>query len=433
MFRAYDQAAGPRRPAIQRERGYNVPVMANRREPAGLVSRSTLPMLALAALVCFLALACGGGKEKEVRQVVRMEPPLASELVTSAEFPVSLAFAPDGRLFYNEFTTGNVRIITASGQLLPQPFAHVDVAVSKWTELGLPSSPELWGLLGLAIDPDFEQNHYVYVYFMEPTLGNDEARPVVMRFTDQDNVGISPKAIVGDLEESRSELGFANMGGGIHFGPDGYLYVSIGDRLEFTSEDLTVPTGKILRLRKENGAAAPDNPFLGEPEADPRIFAYGLRNTIDFTFNPESGVIYGNESHTERCHELNIIKAGQDYGWPASRLNLTCGRPKERPESIPGIYSYASSGRNPEDVYSYTTPTGIEFVTGDRYPRLRGSLLICEFVTKFMRRLELSGDEQDEVVADEVATEDCSLDIATSPDGVIYYSNETEIRRLVPE
>ena len=401
-------------------------MMVNHSQSADLTGRSTLPVLILAGLMCLLLFACGGGsEEKKARETVRMEPPLASELVTSADFPVSLAFAPDGRLFYNEFTTGDIRVLTSDGQLLPTPFAHVDVAVPD-----VEVQAE-WGLLGLAIDPEFEANHYVYIYFMQPTDGA-EARPVVMRFTDQDNRGVNPTVIIGDLEESRSDLGFVNVGGNIHFGPDGYLYVTIGDRLVFTSEDLTTPTGKILRVRKEDGSAAPDNPLVGTEGADPRIFAYGFRNTFDFTFQPQTGVMYGNENHSERCDELNIIKAGQDYGWPSTRLNLTCERPKERPESIQGIYNYAAPGTNPEDVYSSTAPTAIQFISGNQYPRLGDSLLICEFVTKFMRRLELAVPKQDKVVVDEIVAEDCSLDIAISPDGVVYYSNETEIRRLVP-
>ena len=130
-------------------------MMRNHSQSADLRGRSTLPLLILAGLMCLLLFACGGGKgeEKKVRETVRMEPPLASELVTSADFPVSLAFAPDGRLFYNEFTTGNIRILTANGQLLPVPFAHVDVAVPD-----VEVQAE-WGLLGLAIDPEFEAKH----------------------------------------------------------------------------------------------------------------------------------------------------------------------------------------------------------------------------------------------------------------------------------
>ena len=377
-------------------------------------------------LACVLLAACG---QKEVRETVRLEPPLQTELVTAADFPVSLAFAPDGRLFYNEFETGNIRIITADGELLPEPFAHIEVARPD-VEV-----PVEWGLIGLAIDPAFGKNRHVYVYFMESTSGQ-KARPVVMRLTNESNKGVDATVIIGDLEESGSELGFVHVAGNIHFGPDGYLYVSIGERLRFASRDLTTPSGKILRVQKEDGAAAPDNPFEGTPDADPRIFAIGLRNTFDFTFHPQSGLIYGNENHTERCDELNIIEAGQDYGWPESRISVqkgTCARPPDLPESVEPIYNYAVPDMNPEDLLSNSAPTAIKFVSGDLYPRLGDALLVCEFVTKFMRRLELAGPSFDEVILDEIVAEDCSLDIAISPDGIIYYSNETEIRRLVPE
>ena len=128
-------------------------------------------------------------------------PNLRSEVVVAdAEFPVSLAFAPDGRLFYNELLTGNIRVVLADGTLLPEPFAHVDVATS---EPG-PGRGGEWGLIGLAVDPDFESNHYVYVYFTKP-VEEDVAQPTVMRFTDVANRGLEATVTIGDLPETLPE------------------------------------------------------------------------------------------------------------------------------------------------------------------------------------------------------------------------------------
>src|SRR5437867_3716108 len=138
-------------------------------------------------IILILTVGCGGDKKNPFS--------VKSEVVTAADRPITLAFAPDGRLFYGEHQTGNIRIVSSDGKLLQEPFAHVD------TQIGLE-----WGLTGLAFDPKFDQNHYVYVYFTQlvnpgpPT--SVTARPIVTRFTERDNKGVDPAVIVGDLPET---------------------------------------------------------------------------------------------------------------------------------------------------------------------------------------------------------------------------------------
>src|SRR3990172_3268900 len=137
-----------------------------------------LLLAGVAAAITVAALACGGGDGEE-------EEPnpfgLTSQVVTPAANVDAMAFAPDGRLFYAEHWTGDIRIVTADGELLPAPFAPVDVAAS----ISL-------GLSGLALDPDLESNHYVYVLYSQlldpgPPPG---AKPALARFTDDNNKGI---------------------------------------------------------------------------------------------------------------------------------------------------------------------------------------------------------------------------------------------------
>ena len=136
----------------------------------------TLSILTISLLS--LALACGDSGEENPFNV-------RSELVTIASNPIAMAFAPDGRLFYNEQYSGNVRIVTPDGELQEEPFLQVEI-FPQWE----------WGLIGLALDPEFEANHYVYVFFMEPVTQTEEtsiAKPVVMRFTDLDGRGSTPE------------------------------------------------------------------------------------------------------------------------------------------------------------------------------------------------------------------------------------------------
>ena len=373
-------------------------------------------------VLLFLAAGCGGGGGSNPFGV-------ESELVTKATGPAALAFAPDGRLFYTEQVTGNVRVVNPDGQLQDDPFAEVEVAVYIQ-----------WGLTGIALDPDFETNPYVYVFFTEPVDTDPPiGRPVVMRFTERNNEGVDREVIVDDLPETDTDHPGINANGGIHFGPDGFLYFTVGDydlgpMVRFP-QDLGKAQGKMFRVDKEDGSASPDNPFTEEPDADPRVFAFGFSRAFDFTFHPETGQAYGTGG-TASCEELNLIEAGGNYGWPDVGpfpfSDCFAG------EQIPAIHFFSREGFEPGDFTSATDTTGMEFVSGDVYPLLGDGLLVCESGTNLMRRLVLTGPNFDQVAADEegvdnIVVEDCVGDIAVSPDGIIYYvSTEEEIRRLAP-
>lgn len=370
--------------------------------------RSPLALIASLLGLLMAAAACGGGGSL-----------LRSEIVVpDAAFPSALAFAPDGRLFYTELRSGDIRVVSQEGELLPDPFAHINVATKGE-----------WGLLGLAVDPAFETNHYLYVYFMRP-VGSDLARPVVMRLTDNGDKGVDATAVLNDLPNT-DPPNINHVAGHLHFGPDGYLYVSIGEfgRDPENSQDLSTVKGKMLRMDSRDGSAPEDNPLLDTPGADTRIFAYGLRNTFDFAFHPASGRLYASENGPDRCDELNLIVPGRDYGWPTAFVNDTC----TSLEGVQPIYNFARSGKDPAEAESTVAPTGVAFVSGEVYPALGDSLLACEWSTGIMRALTLGGQGDASVLEDRVVVRDCQVDIVSSPDGIIYYSNPDEIRRLLPE
>ncbi len=381
---------------------------------------AALPSVVLISLLLlFLASACGGNGEENPFG-------LESEVVASVGPVDALAFAPDGRLFWADHWGGTVRVITSDGELLEDPVITFDVAA------GLS-----WGFTGLAIDPDFEDNHYIYAYFTE-LREPDLPRPVVVRFTEADNLGADLTAIVVDLPDVDPDNPF-NVNGSINFGPDGYLYITLGDYDtprdtgplgKELPQDLGTPIGKMLRVNKDDGSAPADNPFVDDPEADSRIFAYGFRNPFDFTFGPQTGQVYGSDNTSVTCEELNLIERGANYGWPEAGEwpygdCLAAGE-------TPAIYFFAREGMEPGDFLSMVGVKGMEFVSGDVYPALGDGLLVCD-ETGLMRLLVFGGPNSDEVVSDDIVVDDCSRAIATSPDGLIYYSNDTEIRRLVPE
>jgi glucose/arabinose dehydrogenase len=345
-----------------------------------------------------------------------------SELVATADWPVSLAFTPDGRLFFNERLSGRVRVIDDDGNLLAEPFAEVELREGAE-----------YGLLGLAIDPDFQNNHHVYILFTAP--GPNKAIPKILRFTDDDSVGTEPTVIL-ELPETFPDKPSFHVGGNIHFGPDGYLYVTVGDYdVPELAQDLSAPQGKILRINKEDGSAAQGNPFADRPEADPRVYAFGLRNSFDFAFHPGSGDMYATENGDANCDELNRIEPAGDYGWPQSADSLRIGGSGtcHDGDGVEAIHYFTRHPtRAPAAFYSTVAPTGIEFISWHTYKPISDSLLVCEFNTGRMRHYLLEGPSQDTLADGSVIADHCRLDIALNPDGIAYYSDVSEIRRLVP-
>jgi glucose/arabinose dehydrogenase len=362
--------------------------------------------------------ACGGGG---------LPFDLKFEVVAPTDRATVMAFTPDGRLFFGEQFTGNIRVVSAEGLLQEGPFAKLDVA--NWLD-------QDWGLTGLAIDPDFETNHYIYAFFSELVKPSDTAptaRPMIARFTEKNGRGTQETIISDDFPETPAEHSGFNANGHIHFGPDGFLYVSVGDYDTIErgdAQDLSSPIGKLLRIDKKDGTAARGNPYADDPSADARVFAHGFRDPFDFAFHPENDAIYGTDNTTGTCEELNIIVKGEDYGWPAGEFPYSdCAAG----DGVDAIYHFAKEGMQPSDHLSFVEVSGLAFLPGDRYPLLGDSLLVCELRSKVLRRLVLGGTRFNEVSASDVLVTDCTRDVAVSPDGTIYYSTDTEIRRLVTE
>ena len=376
----------------------------------------SLTVLAL-PLLALLAYACNGGSTGPPNGATPLVVPVPSPfagitsqvVVPDAAIPIAMGFAPDGRLFYAERDTGKVRIVGADGQLVVQPFVQLGVALGTG-----------WGLLGLALDPDFETNHFVYLYSTRPA-GDKLAKPIVVRYTDANNKGTTPSTIIDDFPEA-TLYGEYFVGGAMRFGPDGYLYIAVGDHVVTSlSQDLSSVRGKILRVNKEDGSAAPDNPFVNDSDADPRVFAYGFLDAEYLTFGPATGDLFVTEAGTYFCcDEVDRVEGGKNYGWP-HHIGLD-------QKDSPPVHLLAFPGLPPEGYK--VNPAGIEFVSGDVYPALGDSLLVCEAATKYMRRLVLTPN-QATAKSDDVVVADCSLSIVTSPDGTIYYGNDAEIRRLV--
>lgn len=216
-------------------------------------------------------------------------------------FPTCMAIAPDGRIFIC-LQNGTVRLVK-NGSLLPDPVVTLSVHSISET-----------GLIGIALDPQFTTNQFIYLHYTatSPTLHNR-----VSRFTlDGDTILSGSEVILLELPTLTYNI---HNGGELNFGHDGKLYIGVGDNaLSVFAQGLSTPFGKILRINPD-GSIPPDNPFFEiTTGVNQAIWAYGLRNPFSFAFQPGKGPMYINDVGQDLWEEINLGKAGANYGWPVT-------------------------------------------------------------------------------------------------------------------
>jgi glucose/arabinose dehydrogenase len=226
-----------------------------------------------------------------------------SQIANGLTNPTAMAFAPDGRLFVCQ-QGGQLRVIK-NGALLATPFVTLTV-----------DSNGERGLLGVAFDPNFATNQFVYVYYTAttPTIHNR-----VSRFTANGDVALAGEVPIFDLNNLSAATN--HNGGAIHFGSDGKLYIAVGENANAAnSQTLGNLLGKILRINSD-GSIPSDNPttfsgIAGSPSGNNRaIWGVGLRNPYTFTFQPGSGRMFINDVGQNSWEEINDGIAGSNYGW----------------------------------------------------------------------------------------------------------------------
>ena len=226
---------------------------------------------------------------------------IETQIATGLSSPTAMAIAPDGRIFVC-LQGGAMRVIK-NGALLPTPFVSLSV-----------NSVGERGLLGVAFDPDFATNQYVYVYYT-PSAAPLHNR--VSRFTASDDVAAAgSETVILDLDNLSTNSSFHN-GGAMHFGLDGKLYIAVGDDAVSTNaQTLANQFGKILRINPD-GSIPADNPFYSTASGKNRaIWALGLRNPFTFAIQPGTGRLLANDVGQTASEEINEIVAGKNYGWP---------------------------------------------------------------------------------------------------------------------
>ena len=326
-------------------------------------------------------------------------------VVDGLQLPVAFEFTPDGRqIFINELY-GKVRLFD-NGKLRPNP------VVTLPTTQGLEQ-----GALGLALDPNFTQTHWFYVLYSQTVAGkNEPRRNRVVRFTEHDGQGVDETIILDNLpigKPSPENLNGDHNGGRIGFGPDGKLYIAMGDTARRTqAKSLRNPHGKLLRVNPD-GSIPDDNP---DPEQ--AVFASGLRSPFGLDFQPGTGLPWVTDNGPQGHDEIDRLVKGGNFGWPD-----VAGRASGKGKSIDPVW---------ESGIERYGPTGLAFYTGTAVPEWQNDLFFCDWNTGSLRRLQLQAPTYDTAGQVEIVAQPCRLNVRNGPDGALYFSDHHAIYRLGP-
>jgi glucose/arabinose dehydrogenase len=227
-----------------------------------------------------------------------------STFVSGLSAPTAMAFAPDGRLFVAE-QEGKLRVVK-DGALLSEPFVDLTDKTDSTGERGL---------LGVAFDPNFSNNKYVYIYHTLKETSTTATHNSVFRYTASGDQALADsETLILDLDNLHATN---HNGGAIHFGRDGKLYVAVGENaVPSNAQDLSNLHGKLLRINND-GTIPTDNPFYSTASDKNRaIWALGLRNPYSFAVRPDNGTIFINDVGQNTWEEINVGVRGANYGWP---------------------------------------------------------------------------------------------------------------------
>ena len=281
------------------------------------------------------------------------------------------------------------------------------------------------GLLDIALHPNYAKNGWIYM-----TFASDEGEG-----TGGNTKLIRAKLVDGSLTQIESLYkATPNTTKGQHFGSriafdnDGYLYFSVGDRGDHfvNPQDIKRDGGKIYRLN-DDGSIPKDNPFVGQAGSKEAVFTYGNRNPQGMAKNPITGEIWAHEHGPKGGDEINIIKKGANYGWPLVTYGIdydgtTISKESEKTGIEKPIYYWVPS----------IAPSGMAFVTSDKYPDWKGSLVVGSLKFEYLELLKLKGNEV--VERQKIATAIGRVrNVAQGPDGYIYMGVEGKgIVKIIP-
>jgi glucose/arabinose dehydrogenase len=331
------------------------------------------------------------------------------QMVDSLEHPWAVDWLPDGRMLITERPG---RMVLVDGE----------------SATALSGVPDVWaenqgGLLDVRVAPNFEESGWIYFTYsaMEP---DSTGGTIVSR------AKLDGSSLTG-VEEVYRQTPFLtpnyHFGSRIAFADDGTMYVSMGERGQRRERTVEIPTptssvGTTVRLNMD-GSVPDDNPFAGqEGDARPEVFSYGHRNQQGMAVHPETGDVWQHEHGPHGGDELNLIRAGSNYGWPAVSYGDTYSTPHEEigGTEAPGV----------TDPVEYWDPSpalsGMAFYSGERFPNWQNHLFMGALAHAEILRVELNEDNevvnQEELMRGEIGR---VRDVATGPDGYLYFLTDS--------
>ena len=397
--------------------------------PAYQITSSKMPswqqirgLLAI-TFIAFLLLC----KPAEVQaQTVRPET-----VATGLQNPWSLAFLPEGRFLVTE-RPGRLRVVDAGGKL------NAPVG-------GLPkiAAGGQGGLLDVLLDADFARNRQLYLCFSEPAAtGNANSTALARATLSADDTRLDNfKVIFSQQPKVASSAHFGcriveSRAPGVGGQADGKLFLTLGERFsrKDDAQKLDNHHGKIIRINKD-GSVPPDNPFVGKAGALPEIWSYGHRNPQGAVLTPD-GVLWMHEHGPQGGDEINLPKAGANYGWPV----ITYGENYGGGKIGEGLTSKPGMAQPLHYWVPSIAPSGMAFLTSERYGKAwQGNLFVGSLKFAYLDRIELSRPYAGQVVRESKLLADAGeriRDVRQGPDGLLYVltdSNNGQLIRLLPD
>lgn len=316
---------------------------------------------------------------------------------------------------------GRLRVVK-NGELQPNPVQNTPQVLNEGQG----------GLLDVAVDPDYEQNGWIYLAYSHALENSDGDRPPAMtrivRGKIENNTWVNEQLLFEAPPETYNTMRH-HYGCRIVFDPWGYLYFAVGDRGRgFQAQDFTLPNGKVHRIHKD-GRIPENNPYLYDETAMKSLYSLGNRNIQGMAIHPETGQLWTTEHGPMGGDELNLIEAGKNYGWETVTYGINYnGTVITEVTHMPGM----------EQPNFYWNPSlavcGLDFYTGDLFEKWKNRLLVGALKYEEVRLLQI---EEDRVVHEQVIFKGAGRvrDISTGPDGAIYVvlNNPGKVVRLTPE
>jgi glucose/arabinose dehydrogenase len=321
-----------------------------------------------------------------------------AKVVEGLAHPWGMAFMPNGDILITE-RIGRLRIVR-DDELDPVPVAGVPrVALGGQG-----------GMLDIALHPQFSENRLIYLSYAGLGKGGKGTEVARARFVEDRLIELETI-----LEVKPKTSGGRHFGSRLLFGPDGYLYVTTGERgMRNRAQDLSDLAGKVIRI-SDNGEVPSDNPFVGQSGVRPEIYTYGNRNPQGLTIHPYTGQIWEAEHGPKGGDEINVLKAGSNYGWPV----ITFGR-----SYAGGAIGEGTHKTGMEQPLRYwvpsISPSGMTFYAGKQFPLWHGNLFLGALSGRALVRLETDGTE---IVHEERLLEDLGeriRDVRQGPKGHLY-------------